>query len=90
MKLKASCSRAPDAERHYHETGKFDYVNTGGYYHSLPGDPLRSFIDTTAEVQRSMGFQNERTIRKLHPRNLRLTTATAKSWLLRIKFSSTS
>ena len=30
-----------DAERHYHETGKFDYVNTGGYYHSLPGDPLR-------------------------------------------------
>lgn len=49
-----------DAERRYHETGKFDYVNTGGYYHSLPGDPLRSFIDTTAEVQRAMGFQNEK------------------------------
>jgi glutamine synthetase len=49
-----------DAERRYHETGKFDYVNTGGYYHSLPGDPLRNFIDTTAEVQRSMGFQNEK------------------------------
>src|SRR5579872_4214355 len=49
-----------DAERHYHETGKFEYVNTGGYYHSLPGDPLRTFIDTTAEVQRSMGFQNEK------------------------------
>ncbi len=49
-----------DAERRYHETGKFDYVNTGGYYHSLPGDPLRVFIDTTAEVQRSMGFQNEK------------------------------
>jgi glutamine synthetase len=49
-----------DAERHYHETYKFDYVNTGGYYHSLPGDPLRAFIDTTAEVQRSMGFQNEK------------------------------
>jgi len=49
-----------DAERHYHETGKFDYVNTGGYYHSLPGDPLRTFIDTTAEVQRAMGFQNEK------------------------------
>src|SRR5665811_867068 len=47
-----------DAERHYYETGKFEYVNTGGYYHSLPGDPLRSFIDTVAEVQRSMGFQN--------------------------------
>ena len=49
-----------DAERRYHETQKFDYVNTGGYYHSLPGDPLRTFIDTTAEVQRAMGFQNEK------------------------------
>jgi len=49
-----------DAERHYNETGKFEYVNTGGYYHSLPGDLLRMFIDTTAEVQRSMGFQNEK------------------------------
>ena len=28
-----------------HETGKFEYVNTGGYYHSLPGDALRLFID---------------------------------------------
>ena len=50
----------PDAERTYHETGKFEYVNTGGYYHSLPGDPLRTFIDATAEVQRAMGFQNEK------------------------------
>jgi len=49
-----------DAERQYYETGRFDYVNTGGYYHSLPGDPLRSFIDTTAEVQRAMGFENEK------------------------------
>src|ERR1700690_2693316 len=53
--------KGPDAERHYHETdAKFEYVNTGGYYHSLPGDPLRTFIDTTAEVQRAMGFQNEK------------------------------
>jgi glutamine synthetase len=49
-----------DAERNYYRTGKFEYVNTGGYYHSLPGDPLRTFIDTTAEVQRAMGFQNEK------------------------------
>ena len=52
--------QGPDAERRYHDTGKFEYVNTGGYYHSLPGDPLRTFIDTTAEVQRAMGFQNEK------------------------------
>src|SRR6202046_4675344 len=52
--------KGPDAERHYQETGKFEYVNTGRSYHSLPGDPLRTFIDTTAEVQRAMGFQNEK------------------------------
>ena len=52
--------KGTDAERVYHETGKFEYVNTGGYYHSLPGDPLRTFIDTVAEVQRAMGFQNEK------------------------------
>jgi glutamine synthetase len=52
--------KGEDAERRYHETGKFEYVNTGGYYHSLPGDPLRLFIDKTAEVQRAMGFQNEK------------------------------
>src|SRR3954471_5429260 len=49
-----------DSEQRYHETGKFEYVNTGGYYHSLPGDPLRAFIDTSAEVQRAMGFENEK------------------------------
>jgi glutamine synthetase len=52
--------RGENAERRFHETNTFEYVNTGGYYHSLPGDPLRTFIDTTAEVQRAMGFQNEK------------------------------
>jgi len=52
--------KGTDAERNYHETGKFEYVNTGGYYHSLPGDPLRTFIDKVAEVQRAMGFENEK------------------------------
>ncbi|MFP5234621.1 MAG: glutamine synthetase family protein [Acidobacteriota bacterium] len=49
-----------DAERRFHETGKFDFINGGGYYHVLPLDPLRQFIDTAAEVQRAMGFQNEK------------------------------
>ncbi|HYI92845.1 MAG TPA: glutamine synthetase family protein [Bryobacteraceae bacterium] len=52
--------KGSDAERTYPDTGKFEYVNTGGYYHSLPGDPLREFIDATAEVQRAMGFENEK------------------------------
>ena len=49
-----------DAERRYHETGKFEYVSAGGYYHSLPGDTLRLFIDASCEAQRAMGFQNEK------------------------------
>jgi glutamine synthetase len=49
-----------DAERRYFETGQFEYVSTGGYYHSLPGDTLRRFIDTSAEVQRALGFANEK------------------------------
>jgi len=49
-----------DAEQTYHQTGKFEFISAGGYYHSLPLDPLRQFIDTSAEVQRAMGFQNEK------------------------------
>lgn len=48
------------AEQAYVTTGGFEFVTSGGYYHSLPGDPLRTFIDTAAEVQRAMGFQNEK------------------------------
>lgn len=49
-----------NAEQRYRETGEFTLVSTSGYYHSLPGDPLRTFIDTSAEVQRAMGFSNEK------------------------------
>jgi glutamine synthetase len=49
-----------DAERRYPETGQFEFPSTGGYYHSLPGDTLRRFIDAAAEVQRAMGFANEK------------------------------
>jgi glutamine synthetase len=48
------------AEQAYADTGAFEFISTSGYYHSLPGDPLRTFIDTSAEVQRAMGFQNEK------------------------------
>ncbi len=49
-----------DAERRFLETGCFEYVSPGGYYHSLPSDPLRRFIDAAAEAQRAMGFGNEK------------------------------
>jgi len=49
-----------DAERRYYRTGEFDLISTGGYYNSLPQDPLRQFIDSAAEVQRAMAFENEK------------------------------
>ncbi len=49
-----------DAERQYHVARQFDFLSTGGYYHSLPGDALRRFIDSSAEVQRALGFANEK------------------------------
>lgn len=50
----------PDAERAYWDRGEFELISTGGYFHSLPQDPLRKFIDSAAEVQRAMGFENEK------------------------------
>ncbi len=52
--------RGRHAEQRYVETGAFEFVATSGYYHSLPGDPLRAFIDAAAEAQRAMGFVNEK------------------------------
>ena len=59
--------RGAHAEQKFVETGKFDFVATGGYYHSLPGDELRSFIDKAAEVQRAMGFANEKDLPEVAP-----------------------
>ncbi len=49
-----------DAERVYYDTGRFEFISTGGYFHSLPKDPLRQFIDHTAEAQRALGLANEK------------------------------
>ena len=49
-----------DAEQNYDSLAGFDLVSSGGYFHSLPLDDLKLFIDKTAEVQRAMGFNNEK------------------------------
>lgn len=49
-----------DAEQRFDSKVGFDLVSTGGYYHSLPLDTLRQFIDRTAEAIRAMGFRNEK------------------------------
>jgi len=48
------------AEQAFVETGEFEPVTKSGYYHSLPSDYLREFIDASAEVQRALGFENEK------------------------------
>jgi glutamine synthetase len=52
--------RGKHAEQQYDPARGFEFVTSGGYYHSLPGDPLRDFIDAAAEAQRAMGFANEK------------------------------
>lgn len=48
------------AEQAFREIGGFKLISSGGYYHSLPMDKLRQFIDKSAEAQRAMGFRNEK------------------------------
>ncbi len=49
-----------DSEQHFDKKVGFQLVSTGGYYHSLPLDELRQFIDATADAIRAMGFKNEK------------------------------
>lgn len=48
------------AEQVYDEKVGFELITSSGYYSSLPQDVLRKFIDKFSEVQRAMGFQNEK------------------------------
>lgn len=49
-----------DAEKSFDEKTGFRLASAGGYYHSLPNETLRNFIDSAAEAQRAMGFENEK------------------------------
>ncbi|MEY4669083.1 MAG: Glutamine synthetase [Pseudomonadota bacterium] len=49
-----------DAEQTFSDTVGFKLVSSGGYYNSLPKDPLKIFIDSLAEAQRAMAFENEK------------------------------
>jgi glutamine synthetase len=49
-----------NAEQAYTSRDGFRPVHTGGYFNSLPNDPLKLFIDRLAECQRALGFQNEK------------------------------
>ncbi len=50
----------PNAEQNFEIDNGFKLISSGGYFHSLPMDPLRRFIDASAEAQRALGFKNEK------------------------------
>ena len=75
-----------DAERLYPESGAFEYVSTGGYYHTLPSDPLRIFIDTAAEAQRAMGFANEKDHPEVAPSQFEMNFSYAEALIAADQF----
>ena len=52
--------KGQDQEKTYHEHRNFEFITTGGYFNTLPGSPLRKYIDGVAEIQRFAGFENEK------------------------------
>src|SRR5690606_31019021 len=49
-----------NAEQHFSSRDGFTLATSSGYYHSLPKNPLKVFIDKFAEAKRAMGFENEK------------------------------
>ncbi len=49
-----------NVEQLFDEKLGFQVASKGGYYHALPQDELRVFIDRVAEAQRAMAFENEK------------------------------
>jgi len=78
--------KGANAERRYHETRCFEYVSTGGYYHSLPNDPLRLFIDAAAEAQRAMGFANEKDHPEVAPSQFEMNFSYAEALIAADQF----
>ncbi len=49
-----------NAEQTFTSRNGFEMVSKGGYFNSLPNDPLRLFMDAFAEAQRALAFENEK------------------------------
>lgn len=49
-----------DAEQNFDVKKGLELITKGGYYHCLPQDTLRQFIDRSAEAQRALGYENEK------------------------------
>jgi glutamine synthetase len=71
-----------DAESAYYDTGRFEFISTGGYYHSLPQDPLRQFMDRAAEAQRALGLGNEKDHPEVAPSQFEMNFSFAEATVI--------
>ena len=49
-----------NAEQNFDAAKGFTLVSSGGYFSSLPRDPLKQFIDAFADAKRAVGLENEK------------------------------
>lgn len=68
-------------EQTYRSSEGFRFVANGGYYHSLPKDPLKGFIDRFAEAKRALGFENEKDHPEVAPSQFELNYSYADALL---------
>ncbi len=75
VELEGFVFKGLNAEQTYKSWVGFELVSSGGYFHSLPNDPLKLFIDRFAEAQRALGFQNEKDHPEVAPSQFELNYA---------------
>ena len=68
-----------NAEQTFNTSHPFVLVSSGGYYNSLPNDPLKLFIDRLAEAQRAMAFENEKDHPEVAPSQFELNYSYAEA-----------
>ena len=80
--------RGINAEQNYSSKTGFEMVSSGGYFNSLPRDPLKLFIDGLAEAQRALSFENEKDHPEVAPSqfelNYRYTDAVSAADLVQL------
>ena len=70
-----------NSEQTFNTRHPFKLVSSGGYYNSLPNDPLKLFIDRLAEAQRAMAFENEKDHPEVAPSQFELNYSYSEALL---------
>jgi len=68
-----------NAEQNFNDRDGFKLVSGGGYYNALPKDTLKLFIDSLAEAQRALGYENEKDHPEVAPSQFELNYSYAEA-----------